>query len=382
MLGKKLAALVLAAAFLAPVQADAAAARLVLVGNFTSPTYVAVAPGQPALLFVVERAGRIQVLRNEARLPNPFLDIRDLVRGQPTDADAGGEQGLLSMAFAPDYAQSGRFYVAFTNNDGDVEIDEFRRGAHHTHANRATRRILLKIPHRGASNHNGGQLEFGPNGLLYISVGDGGQSPAGEFARRLDNLLGKILRIDPLPSGGKPYRVPNSNPFVGKAGRDVIFAYGLRNPWRFSIDGNRIAIADVGETAREEVNFLPLADARGANFGWPQYEGNELRDNSRPGPDPAVFPMFEYDHDDDRCAIIGGYMVKDTTLPELVGRYIYGDACTGDVRSFIPHVGLQQAQGDRPAGFQVPGLSSFGRGFNGRIYVTQIQGQVSRLARP
>jgi glucose/arabinose dehydrogenase len=329
----------------------------------------------------VERAGQIQVLQDERRLAAAFLDIRDLVLGVP-DAGAGGEQGLLSVAFAPDYATSGRFYVAFTRGDGALEIDEFRRSASNAlRADRATRRILLVIPHPGAKNHNGGQLQFDPaDGLLYISTGDGGAlSPPGEPARDLNSLLGKILRINPLPAGPRPYSIPSDNPFVGKVGRDEIFAYGLRHPWRFSFDGKRLAIADVGQTRREEVNFLNTTDAAGVNFGWPQYEGELVFDNARPGPHPPKFPILTYSHTGGRCAIIGGYVVRDPSLPTLKGRYLYGDTCTGEVRSFIPNVGAQKARDDKPTGINVPGLSSFGRGFKGQIYFAQVTGNVSRL---
>jgi len=261
----------LLAGLFAATQAQAAAARLVFLGTFENPTFVGVAPGEPNLLFVVERPGVVRLLINEQRIATPFLDIRDLVLGQP-DAGAGGEQGLLSIAFAPDYAQSQRFYVAFTNNNGSIEIDEFHRRADtRQRADRTTRRILLTIPHAGAQNHNGGQLAFGSDGFLYISTGDGGNlSPPGEPARHLSNLLGKILRINPLPDGAQPYGIPNSNPFVGKAGRDEIFAYGLRNPWRFSFDRQTgdLFLADVGEATREEINFQPAGSGTAANYGW------------------------------------------------------------------------------------------------------------------
>jgi glucose/arabinose dehydrogenase len=273
--------------------------------------------------------------------------------------------------------------VAFTNINGAIEIDEFRRSQNPERANPNSRRVLLTIPHAGAQNHNGGQLHFGPDGFLYISTGDGGNVfPLGEPARKLNSLLGKILRINPLPSNSRPYRIPNSNPFADQPGRDEIFAYGLRNPWRFSFDGTRIAIADVGQNSREEVNFLPIADAKGANFGWPQFEGDVVFDNSRRGPDPATPPMFVYDHSGGRCAIIGGHVVHNATLPALDRRYIYGDACTGEMRSFFPRVGTQEAVGDRAAGITLPGLSSFGQGFHGRIYTAQINGRVNRLAPP
>jgi glucose/arabinose dehydrogenase len=233
----------------------------------------------------------------------------------------------------------------------------------------------------GAKNHNGGQLQFGPDGFLYISTGDGGGlTPPGEPARDLNNLLGKILRIDPLPDGAQPYGIPNDNPFVGQPGRrGEIFAYGLRHPWRFSFDRSRIAIADVGRTRREEVNFLNVTDAAGVNFGWPQYEGELVFDNDRPGPDPATFPILTYGHGGGRCAIIGGYVVRDPNLPTLARRYLYGDLCTGEVRSFLPNVASQRARDDKPTGIILPQLSSFGRGFGGQIYFAQISGQVSRL---
>ena len=329
-----LAIVTLFAAMLTGPQARATpAASLVFLGTFKVPTFVTVAPGATNLVFVVERPGTIRLLRNEIRVNRPFLDIRDLVLSLP-DVDADNEQGLLSMAFAPDYETSRRFYVAFTNNNGEIEIDEFLRKADNAErADRTTRRKLLAIPHPGANNHNGGQLAFDDNGLLYISTGDGGKlTPPGEPARDLNSLLGKILQINPLPGkGGKQYRIPDSNPFVGQPGLDEIFAYGLRHLWRFSFDGRHIAIADVGQTLREEVNFLAIRDARGANFGWPQFEGDLVFDNSRPGPDPATPPMFVYDHNGGRCAIIGGYVVHNLALPALDGRYLYGDACTGEL---------------------------------------------------
>jgi glucose/arabinose dehydrogenase len=357
-----------------PVQA-------VTVGTFASPVYVTVAPGFSRLLFVVERPGRIQILRDENRLTQPFLDISDLVLGQPDDADAGTEEGLHSVAFAPDYPQSRRFYVFFTNNNGDIEIDEFLRSSSNAaQANRASRRVVLVVPHPDALNHYGGQLQFGPGGTLFISTGDGGfVQPIGENARRLTSLLGKILRINPLPIGARPYSVPAANPFVGRPGRDEIFAYGLRNPWRFSFDGSRLAIGDVGANRREEINFLWRGDALGANFGWPQFEGELVFANNRPGPDPATFPMLTYSHEGGRCAVTGGYVVRDPTLPAFEGRYLYADFCTGEVRSFIPRIMSQEPVDDRPIGLTLPRLSSFGQGFGGQIYIAQLSGPVSRL---
>ena len=364
--------------------ASANDAVAVEIGMFLNPVYIAVAPGHPSLLFIVEQGGKIRVMRNEQTLPLPFLNIEDIVLARP-DPGAGPEQGLLSVAFPPDYQSSGRFYVAFNNSLGEIEIDEFMRSATSPiRADHKSRRILLTIPHPGATNHNGGQLQFGPRGLLYISTGDGGGVfPRGEAARDLTKLLGKILRINPLPGVNLPYRIPPGNPFVGTAGRNEIFAYGLRNPWRFSFDGRRIAIGDVGLLRREEVNLLRLQDAAGANFGWPQYEGDIVYAINRPGPHPPTFPIFTYDHEEGRCAIVGGYVVRDANLPALLGRYLYGDTCTGNIRSFAPRVSTQEAVDDRPTGITLPGLSSFGRGFNNKMYAAQVStGQVWRLEPP
>lgn len=362
---------VMALSIVASVSA-AGAVEAVRIGTFDSPTFVTAAPGYPKLLYVVERAGRIRVLRNEATLPRPFLDLSDIVR-------SGGEQGLLSMAFAPDFRQSRKFYVAFTNARGALEINEFRSVPDRpARARKASRRVILRVPHPGATNHNGGQLQFGPDGRLYISTGDGGNlQPPGEPARRLGDLRGKILRIDPRPQGSKGYRVPPDNPFVGRVGKDPIFAYGLRNPWRFSFHGNRILIADVGQLQREEVNVERIAGASGANFGWPQYEGDLLFDDARPGRHPPTFPHFVYDHADGRCAVIGGYVAPPRALPDLGGRYLYGDLCTGQIRSIaLPPA----APDDQATGIVLPLISSFGRGANGTIYVAQINGGVWRLA--
>lgn len=370
-LGVRRAGVVLALSIAASMS-TAVAVEAVRIGTFDSPTFVTAAPGYPKLLYVVERAGRIRVLRNEAKLAQPFLDISDIVR-------SGGEQGLLSMAFAPDFRRSRKFYVAFTNANGALEINEFRSLADRpARARKASRRVILRVPHPGATNHNGGQLHFGPDGRLYISTGDGGNlQPRGEPARRLGDLRGKILRIDPRPQGSNPYSIPPDNPFVGRAAKDEIFAYGLRNPWRFSFHGNRILIADVGQGQREEVNAERLASSRRANFGWPQYEGDILFDDSRPGRHPPTFPHFVYDHAGGRCAVIGGYVAPPRALPDLGGRYLYGDLCTGQIRSIaLPPA----APDDQATGIVLPSISSFGRGAGGRIYVAQINGSVWRLA--
>jgi glucose/arabinose dehydrogenase len=363
------------------VTPGSAAVVAVPIGDFTRPTDVVAAPGSPELLFVVERGGLIEVIRDREELERPFLRLTDLVRAVP-DPGADAEQGLLSMAFAPDYADSGLFYVCFTNADGDVEVDEFSRSpASDVRADRSSRRTVLTVEHRAAPNHNGGLLQFrGNRHLLYLGIGDGG---AGQRANapNLESLLGKLLRIDPRERGSQPYRIPPSNPFVGRPGRDEIFAYGLRNPWRYSFDGGRIAIADVGLASEEEVDLLRLGDAAGANFGWPEFEGNSPFDPSLPGADPVTFPVHTYTHTGGACAITGGYVVRDPTITELAGRYVYGDFCTGELRSFKPVFtgGEVVARDDAPVGITADGLVSFGEAADGSLYIAQLSGAVSAL---
>jgi hypothetical protein len=357
-----------------------AAVTAVQIGTFDSPTHVADAPGFPRLLFVVERGGRIEVMRDEVPLSAPFLDISSIVL-TPGEPGAGSEQGLLSVAFPGDYATSGRFYVYFTNTNGYVEVDEFRRSADKpARADPSSRRQVLVVPHPFAQNHNGGQLQFGPDGnLLFLATGDGG---AGQSANAPDltSLLGKLIRIYPrAQASGQPYGIPSGNPFVGRPGRDEIFAYGFRNPWRFAFDSGRIAIGDVGETRWEEIDLLRTADARGANFGWPEYEGNELFNPGLPGQDPVSFPLHTYSHAGGACVITGGFVVRDPGLSELAGRYLYGDFCTGELRSFRPNLSTGVAQGDAPVGVIAPKLSSFGEGVGGQIYLARLSGPVYRL---
>jgi glucose/arabinose dehydrogenase len=339
----------------------------VRLGTFQRPLYPAQAPGEPNLLFVVEQAGRVMVIDNGQKLARPFLDIRDRVRS-PGDPGAFAEQGLLSIAFSPDYQTSGRFYVYFTNNDGNVEIDEFKRSANPTVADPSTLRQVIVVPHPTYPNHNGGTMQFGPDGYMYFATGDGGgvTTQHGKNARDLHSLLGKLIRIDPLPSGGKSYGIPRSNPFVGKPGRDEIFAYGLRNPFRFSFDGGRIAIGDVGQYDWEEIDLLKLSDARGANFGWPYWEGDHFFGGPK-GPGPPTFPILEIPHDP-ACAVIGGLVVHNPNLPSLDGRYLYGDRCDTGLRSFIPDVNGQQAIDDSPIGVTAAALSGFNEGLSGQVY--------------
>ncbi|MBK5219169.1 MAG: PQQ-dependent sugar dehydrogenase [Thermoleophilia bacterium] len=348
------------------------------IGNFESPVYVSGAPGFPRLLFVVEQPGRIEVLRNGKRLAKPFLDL-----GGPVQF--GGERGLLSVAFPPDYAQSKRFYVYYTDAAGSIRIDEFERGSP-TRALPGSRRSVISIPHAENSNHNGGQMQF-LGDLLYFGTGDGGSGgDPPNNAQNKEALLGKLLRIDPRRSGGRPYSVPASNPFVGRGGRDEIYSYGLRNPFRFSFDTvtakqPRIAIGDVGQNVFEELDYTTVGRAKGANFGWDAFEGfAPYRDENSGTADPGgtVKPIFAYPHSrGGSCSITGGYVVADPKLRSLYKRYVYADFCEGQLRSLIPH--LKRASNEKKLGLSVSSPSSFGEDTQHRLYVTSLEGPVYRL---
>jgi hypothetical protein len=347
--------------------------HLVKVGSFDQPVYVTAPPQDTHRLYVVEQGGTIRVVKNGRKLARPFLDIRPRVV-------SGGEQGLLSMAFAPDYARSKRLWVYFTNRRGYEEIDEFRAASADRADPRSARTTLIQPDHE--SNHNGGQLQFGRDGYLYAGLGDGGgandQHGARGNAQNLGSLLGKIIRIRPRAGGG--YSVPASNPFVGRAGaRGEVYSYGLRNPWRFSFDRRTgdMVIGDVGQNAVEEIDFRWHGTAKGVNFGWRPWEGRR-RNFDEPAAG-AVFPQLQKLHSDGWCSIIGGYVVRDRALGSLYGRYLYGDNCNSDIRSV--KLSQTRASGDRATGLRVPGTSSFGEDARGRVYITSLTGPVYRLAR-
>ncbi|HEV2889253.1 MAG TPA: PQQ-dependent sugar dehydrogenase [Frankiaceae bacterium] len=350
------------------------APRLEKVALFQGAVYVTSPPNDPRL-FVVELPGRVRVVRDGQLKKEPFLDIVDLV-------SLGGEQGLLSVAFAPDYAQSGRFYVDYTDKAGDVRIVEYRvSGSDPDRADEGTRRELLRIA-KPAANHNGGLVLFDPTGKLLIGIGDGGGGGDPENdAQNLGNLLGKVLRIDPLPSGDQPYGIPRDNPFVGRAGaRGEVWQYGLRNPWRFSFDPatGDFYLGDVGQNRVEEVNVVPRDRQAGANYGWRVYEG---RSRFKPGEEPTdpqrlVTPVHVYNHADGRCAVTAGVVYRGS-VEALRGRFLFGDYCSGEVWSF------PAGTGDRPAVTKLPfsggHVSSFGVDSAGEAYVLSQDGEVWRI---
>jgi glucose/arabinose dehydrogenase len=354
-----------------PVTSSAATGlRLIKIGTFATPTFVQAPPGDSSRLMVVEQAGRIRVVSGGRILRQPFLDIRSSV-------SSGGERGLLSMAFAPDYATSHLFYVYFTDRSGNNRIQQFRTSSA-DRADPSSRRNVLTIAHHAFPNHNGGQLEFGPDGMLYAGIGDGGsEGDPNRNGQKLSTLLAKLIRIEPKPGGG--YSVPAGNPFLNRSGaRPEIYSYGLRNPYRFSFDRltGELTIADVGQDEIEEVDFAAKGKAAGANYGWSVWEGrHRYNSGSAPG---AVFPVIQQFHSNGWCAIIGGYVAREKSLKSLYGRYVYGDNCKTGIRSAKLSPG--SASGDRSTGLAVPALSSFGEDAQGRVYATSLSGPVYRLA--
>jgi glucose/arabinose dehydrogenase len=355
-------------------RAQTSGVRIVLelvAGGLSSPLYVTSAHDSTNRLFIVEQTGRIKVLAANAGTPTVFLDITSRVR-------AGGEQGLLGLAFHPQFETNRRFFVNYTRRpDGATVIAEYRASASNPNTADSSETMLLTIAQPFA-NHNGGMIEFGPDGLLYIGMGDGGSAnDPDNRAQNINDLLGKMLRIDVDNStGGLPYASPSSNPFFGPtAGRDEIYATGLRNPFRFSFDRltGQLWAADVGQGQREEIDII----TRGGNYGWRVFEGARCTGN-----DPqlcntlnAVGPVAEYNHTNGRCSITGGYVYRGAKSGLPLGSYVFGDFCTGEM--FLLNNGAQTLLLDTQMS-----ISSFGEDEAGEVYVVDLSGSVHRIVNP
>jgi glucose/arabinose dehydrogenase len=338
--------------------------RLSQVASLTSPVGMTTRKGDPAV-YLIEQRGTVRALRNGKLDPTPLLDVSTLTR-------AGGERGLLGIAFSPD----GRYlYLDYTDTNGDTHVAEFAmRGGR---PDGASRRNVLTVA-QPYPNHNGGQLAFGPDGYLYIALGDGGSAgdPHG-YGQSLGTLLGKILRISPRPSGGRPYGIPPDNPFVRRAGaRPEIWDYGLRNPWRFSFDAatGDLWIGDVGQDTWEEIDHEP-ARRGGRNYGWNRLEGSHPYQGEAPS--GAVAPVLEYSHQDGGCTVIGGFVYRGKAIPDLAGAYLYGDYCGGWVRA--APVGDGSVGDSRDLGLRLRALTSFGVDQRGEPYALSQAGPVYRI---
>jgi glucose/arabinose dehydrogenase len=355
---------------------DADIALSVRASGLAKPVFITSAHDGTGRLFIVEQVGRIRILKDGAVRSTPFLSF-------PGKVSDGFEQGLLGLAFHPNYETNRRLYVYFTNNDWDIVVREYRASTSNKNlVDMSTKRTLLKINHPGEANHNGGTLAFGPDGFLYLGVGDGGGSgDPDNSAQDKDSLLGKMLRIDVNSrTGSKGYGIPSGNPYVGVAGANEIWQIGLRNPWKFSFDraNGNLWIGDVGELQWEEVDRAAntaSGPGRGINWGWRVMEATHcFSPSSGCSTSGKTSPLLEYGHGSGRCAITGGYVYRGSAIPELVGGYLFADFCSGEIwvvsstagapanRTLLLDTNLQ--------------ISSFGENASGELYVVDRGGAV------
>src|SRR5450759_2477538 len=345
-----------------------------IASGFTSAIGVSSAPGD-SRLFVIQQTGQVLIVSGGKKV-GTFLDIS-------TRMSCCGERGLLGLAFHPNYAGNGRFFVRYTIPSGDVRLSEFHVSSSPNKADPASEKVILTIPHPNYANHNGGRIEFGPDGYLYIGTGDGGSGgDPNNHGQALNTLLGKLLRIDvDHAAAGLAYAIPDGNPFIAQAGkRGEIWSYGLRNPYTFSFDREThdLWIADVGQDAYEEVDLARAAGGggRGVNYGWSVMEGNHCYKPAT-GCDATGMtpPLAEYAHgsgDSIGCAIIGGYVYRGTAHPQLYGRYFFGDYCSGRIWDVAAAGPVQQTPQELPgSGLQITG---WGQDVNGELYLTATNG--------
>jgi len=391
-LGFRFAALLAGAAFfgnLGSARAETMLSTVLVTGGLTRPAFVTAAPGDTSRIFIVEQRGsdgrgRIKIVKHGVLLARPFLTTAVL--------STGFEQGLLGLAFAPNYATTGRFYINYTRSDGTTIVARHSVSADPDSAN-PNGTVILTVPQPFA-NHNGGWLGFGPDGYLYIALGDGGDAgDPGDRAQNLNTLLGKLLRID---VSGATYTIPPSNPFAGATpGLDEIWAYGLRNPWRPAFDRatGDLVIADVGQAQVEEIDFQPASSNGGENYGWRCYEGSTFFAESATIPCascfaagcPKIAPAHEYPHTGSRCSVTGGYVYRGTAIPKLAGTYFFADYCAGTIYSgrfvgdtlvFVHNRTAELAPG---GGLSIGSITSFGEDASGELYICDQEGEVFKI---
>lgn len=335
--------------------------------------FLAAPPSDPRL-FVVEQTGRIRISNADGQLLDaPFLDLSGRVGTAP-------EGGLLTMAFHPRYADNGQVFVYYTDTGDDTVVERYTVSGDPDRLDPGSAKRILALTQR-RRNHNGGMLQFGPDGMLYIFLGDegGAGDPFGN-GQNPETLHGSILRID--VDRGDPYAIPDDNPFVGEEGaRGEIWAIGVRNPWRSTFDfaGDVLYVADVGQNAIEEINAVPAGEA-GVNYGWNTMEGSTCYQSSGCDMSGLTLPVVEYRHDGNVCSVTGGYVYRGSQLPEIAGHYFYSDFCTGFLRSFRL-VGGGATDERRWNVGSLGAVSSFGVDGSGELYVVNLTGSVSRLER-
>ena len=342
--------------------------------GLNNPLYLTAPPGDAERLFIVEQAGIIRIVKGGTLLPDPFLDISARV-------SSGGERGLFGIAFDPGYATNGRFVVHYTDTSGNTTLSVFHVSADPDRADPASETIVLTAQ-QPFSNHNGGQILFGPDGYLYLGLGDGGSEgdPLGN-GQKITDLLADILRLD--VSSGTSAVPPADNPFAGRSdAAPAIWSYGLRNPWRFSFDRatGDLYIADVGQDAWEEVDVATVAAGigKGVDYGWNIMEGTHCYRTSPCDTTGLTLPMLEYDHGQG-CSITGGYVYRGAAIPALQGHYFYGDYCSGWVRSFRFQDGQAVDQAQWPTLAPGGAVLSFGEDQAGELYVLSGSGSVFRI---
>ena len=359
----------------APVAGTPPLTRVRVASGLRSPVDLQSAPGDRARLFAVEQGGRIRIIRGGAVQATPFLDIASRIT-------SGGERGLLGLAFHPGFAQNGRFFVNYTDLQGHTHIAEFRGSPGSDTADAGSERLILFVTQPFA-NHNGGGLAFGNDGMLYIGLGDGGSGgdPLGN-GQSLATHLGKMLRID--VDRASPFAIPPDNPFVGNpAALPAIWAYGLRNPWRFGFDRatGDLYIGDVGQNALEEVDVGLAARRGGENYGWNVMEGSRCFRPASGCPTAGItLPVVEYGRQDG-CSITGGTVYRGCRMPGYHGTYFYGDYCSGIIRSFrlVGGAALDQRDWTGPLGGGIDSLTAFGVDADGEIHMVDHDGEVYRI---
>jgi glucose/arabinose dehydrogenase len=345
---------------------DLAAARVTLTqvaGGLESPVGLTTRADDDRL-YVIEQGGRVRIIENGEPVDEPVLEVA---------VSNGNEQGLLGLAFSPD---GSRLYVDYTDPNGDTHVDEYTMNGDVADSQSRRELLFVEDPY---PNHNGGHVTFGPDGMLYITLGDGGA--AGDPEQRAQNLgvlFGKIMRIDPTPSGDAPYSIPADNPFVGQSGaRPEIWMYGLRNPWRFSFDRETddVWIGDVGQNLWEEIDFAAVGTAAGSDWGWDLREGTHEFEG--PPPASAREPIFELSHNDGNCSVTGGYVYRGDAIPALRGAYVFADYCRGELIALVQQDGALADQA--LLGPRSGEVTSFGEDASGELYVLTRSGAIYRI---